>query len=383
MLVSGRYNVLASAAYNLAVRTRVGSSQVLEDNEILVGVSINNVTGITGKAYTIHDLVYAGIEAEAMGFDGVWVHDAMMGRRTTAAYCPINALTAIASRTRRLRLCTGILTPQVRNPVATANQWATLYEISEGRAIMGVGMGAGTPTLIKREFEGLAALKHGTELSAAALYAKRGKVFDECLDVMRRLWGEDKLSYQGEYFQFHEITLGYARPSQMPPVLVGSGIYFPTEIGGPVHHGWKEHNAGKYLPGKLERVVNYGDGWITVHTTPEEYAAHFKTIESIGAERHPGKTYTQAFNCFMNVNDDPRDGWEAVRDHLEDFHGPPIRPDVVDRWAVAGPPEQIAARLQEYIDKGVRIFQLVIGSPDQLGQMRAIAERVLPLVKSA
>ena len=150
-----------------------------------------------------------------------------------------------------------------------------------------------------------------------------------------------------------------------------------------MHHGWKEHNAGKYLPGKLERVVNYGDGWITVHTTPEEYAAHFKTIESIGAERHPGKTYTQAFNCFMNVNDDPRAGWEAVREHLEDFHGPPIRPDVVDRWAVAGPPEQIAARLQEYIDKGVRIFQLVIGSPDQLGQMRAIAERVLPLVKSA
>ena len=127
-------------------------------DELVFGVSINNVTGITGKAYTIQDLVHAGVEAEAMGFDGVWVHDAMMGRRTTAAYCPITALTAIAGRTRQLRLCTGILTPQVRNPVSTANQWATLYEISEGRAIMGVGMGAGTPTLIKREFEGLAAL---------------------------------------------------------------------------------------------------------------------------------------------------------------------------------------------------------------------------------
>ena len=351
-------------------------------SEPIIGVSINNVTGITGKAYSLHDLVHAGVEAEAMGFDAVWVHDAMMGRRTTAAYCPITALTAIAARTRTLRLCTGILTPQVRNPVSTANQWATLYELSQGRAIMGVGMGAGTPTLIKREFEGLAALKHGTALSPAALYAKRGRVFDECLDVMRRLWGEDKLSYDGEFFQFNEITLGSARPAEVPPVLVGSGIYFPSEVGGPVHHGWKEKNAGKWLPGNLDRVVEYGDGWLTVHTTPDEYAEHWKVIEAKGAERDPDKTYARAWNCFMNVNDDPRAGWEAVRDHLEDFHGPPIRPDVVDRWAVAGPPEMIAARLREFMEVGVHIFQFVIGSPDQLGQMRAIAERVLPLIRA-
>ena len=113
-------------------------------DDLVIGVSVNNVAGITGKAYTIQDLVHAGVEAEAMGFDAVWVHDAMMGRRTTAAYCPINALTAVAAQTNTLKLCTGILTPQVRNPVMTAQQWATLYEISEGRAIMGVGMGAGT-----------------------------------------------------------------------------------------------------------------------------------------------------------------------------------------------------------------------------------------------
>lgn len=350
-------------------------------DELVIGVSINNVTGITGKAYTIRDLVKVGVEAEAMGIDAVWVHDALMGRRTTAAYCPIGALSAISGQTRKIRLCTGILTPQVRNPVTTAGQWATLYEISEGRAIMGVGMGAGTPTLIKREFEGLAALKHGTALSPEELYKRRGKVFDECLDVILRLWKQDKVSYKGDYFSFNEITLGYARPSEMPPVLIGSGIYFPTEPGGPVHHGWKQKNAGKWLAGNLNRVVDYGDGWLTVHVTPEEYTANWRKIKEIVKERVPGKMMAQGFNCFVNVNEDPREGWEAVRDHLEDFHGPPIRPDVVDRWAVVGPPELIAARLQEYIDIGVRIFQLVVGSPDQVGQMKLIADKVLPLIK--
>ena len=316
-----------------------------------------------------------------MGFDAVWVHDAMMGRRTSAAYCPITTLASIAGRTNRIRLCTGILTPQVRNPVQLANQWSTLYELSDHRAIMGVGMGAGTPTLIKREFEGLAVLKHDTALSPAALYAQRGKVFDECLDVMRQLWQKDKLSYHGKYFRFNEITLGHARPKEVPPDLIASGIYFPKEPGGPVHHGWKDSIAGRWLPGNLNRVVDYGDGWITVHLSPEEYSKNWKKIKGIGAEKKPEKSYIPAFNCFVNVNEDPRKGWEGVRDHLEDFHGPPIRDDVVDRWAVAGPPEQIAARLNEYIEAGVRIFQIVIGSPDQFGQMRRIAECVLPLIR--
>ena len=131
----------------------------------------------------------------------------------------------------------------------------------------------------------------------------------------------------------------------------------------------------------MNRVIDYGDGWITVHLSPVEYARYWKQIEAIGAKRMPEKRYLPAFNCFMNVNEDSRRGWEGVRDHLEDFHGPPIQDDVVDRWAIAGPPEQIAARLNAYIDAGVRIFQIVIGSPDQFGQMRQIAEGVLPLIK--
>ena len=115
--------------------------------------------GITGKSYDLLQLLDAAREAEAMGFDAVWVHDALGGRRTTAAYCPIGALTAAAAQTDRIKLCTGILIPQIRNPVHVAQQWATLWEVSEGRAVLGAGTGAGKSTIFKRQFDALVAVR--------------------------------------------------------------------------------------------------------------------------------------------------------------------------------------------------------------------------------
>ena len=118
-----------------------------------------------------------------------------------------------------------------------------------------------------------------------------------------------------------------------------------------------------------------------MHLTPEEYETHWKTVMAYASEARPEKNFVKALNCFVNVNDDPRKGWEGVRDHLGDFHGPPIWDDLVDRWAVAGPPKEVAAKLQRYIDAGVKVIQMVIGSPDQLGQMKRLANEVLPLLR--
>ncbi len=349
--------------------------------DLIIGVSINNVTGITGKCYDVPALVRAACEAEAMGFDAIWVHDAPLGRRTLAAFDPVTMLAAIAGRTRDVALCTGILTPHLRNPIMLAQQWATLQALADGRAIMGAGLGAGTGTLVTREFQALAALRGATGLDPAQLFTARGRLFDECLDVMNRLWTEDKLSYAGEFYRFDEITLGHARPSTKPPVLVAAGNYFPRERGGPVHHGWNETNAGKFMLGRFQRVAEQGDGWLTVHVTADEYDACFAKIVAHGAVARPGRAYIKGYNFFVNVGDDAARCRAEAKAHLTDFHGPPTRDDTVERWAFAGPPAEVAARMQAFIDRGVTIFQLVIGSPDQFGQMRRIAEDVLPLLR--
>lgn len=365
--------------------------------EIIVGTSINNTMGITGRSYDLRQLISAAGEAEAMGFDAVWVHDALGGRRTTAAYCPINALTACATHTSRIRLCTGILIPQIRNPIHVAQQWATLWEASEGRAILGAGTGAGKSSIFKRQFDALAAVRGSDKesLNPEQFFKRRTALFAECLDVMNRLWTEDKFPYDGEFYKFGPMTLGIARPAEKPPILVGGGIYVPADGVGAHHYTWSEELAGKLMMGpKIRRVIaEQGDGWLAVHPTPDEYRAVWADIQGIaaGAGKGPGSgaayggPHVMGMNWFANCDDEPRKAWEGVQNQLTDFHGPPpgrdkASPDLVDRWALSGTGKDMADKINRYIDLGVTVFQLVIASPDQLGMMRKIAEDVLPHV---
>src|SRR5881394_24346 len=80
--------------------------------------------------------------AEAAGFDSVWIGDSLTAR---PRHEPLTLMAAIAARTRRVRLGTGVLLPALRNPVVLAHVVGTLDRIAEGRVILGVGIAADTP----------------------------------------------------------------------------------------------------------------------------------------------------------------------------------------------------------------------------------------------
>jgi len=201
------------------------------------------------------------------------------------------------------------------------------------------------------------------------------------MEVVRRLWSQDKLSYHGEFFRFEEVTLGQARPPRVPPVLMAAGIYFPLKPGAPVHHGWQEKFAGKFVFGPYKRIVDLADGWLGLHLSPPQYEEKWARVMAHVAQAQPGKVFTKGFNCFVNVDEDRDAARDGVKRHLADFHGPPVWDDLVERWAIAGPPEEVAGILQRYIDIGITVFPLVIGSPDQFGQMKRIADEVLPRLR--
>lgn len=354
----------------------------MEKRELIVGVSVNNLSG----HYTLNDLARAACEAEDLGFGAIWLHDAPLGRRTMASWDPVAVLAALAKVTSKVKLCTGILQPHLRNPVFLAQSWATVDYLSGGRTIMAVGSGAGISRLVQREYDAAAALRPGGAPDYRDIYKKRRRLFVESVELLRRLWDEDHVTYHGEFYHLEDVTLGLARPLQKPnpPILVAAGNYFPANVGGSVHHAWDAKRAGKFLVGPTDCVAKAGDGWMTCHSTPEEYTLAWEEIRSQASSVGRDLSgFIQAFNCFVNVNSDRKKAWEQVRQHLNDFHGPPVPDDVVDRWGFVGAPEEIVERLNGFISRGVSLFQLVIGSPDQLGQMRLLAREVLPKLKAA
>ena len=133
-------------------------------------------------------LVEYGVKMEQLGFDSLWVWDhVLLGVQPNFPIIEsLTLLTAIAARTKKIKLGTGILVLPLRNPVVLAKQLASMDLLSNGRLLMGMASG-----WYKREFD-----------AVGVPFEKRGKIMDENLDILTRFWTEDMV--KGEYM-YHKI----------------------------------------------------------------------------------------------------------------------------------------------------------------------------------
>ncbi|AGB22735.1 putative F420-dependent oxidoreductase, Rv2161c family [Mycobacterium sp. JS623] len=167
--------------------------------------------------------------AEAAGFDGFGFtdHPAPTQRWLESgghdALDPFVAMGYAAARTTTLRLIPNIVVLPYRNPFVVAKASATLDLLSEGRFILGVGVG-----YLKREFT-----------AVGVNFDERGQLFDEALEVIRGIWTTDDFSYEGTHFTASGIT-AHPRPVSQP--------HPPIWIGG-------------NTAAARRRVTTHGDGW--------------------------------------------------------------------------------------------------------------------------
>jgi Luciferase-like monooxygenase len=131
--------------------------------------------------------------AESLGFDALWVgeHFLVAGHYGTAWMAPLLCLAHAASVTSRIRLATGVLVLPYHHPVTLAREIQTLYHLSGGRLILGVG-----PGWDSHEFESI-----GLQLP------DRGSRTDETLAILRRLLTEPDVSFEGRFFRFAHVTI--------------------------------------------------------------------------------------------------------------------------------------------------------------------------------
>jgi alkanesulfonate monooxygenase SsuD/methylene tetrahydromethanopterin reductase-like flavin-dependent oxidoreductase (luciferase family) len=173
------------------------------------GLELSNA-GACGDARTLAELAAL---AEAARWDGIFLEDYIVhwSGQNAPTYDPWVALTAMALRTERIRLGTTVTPLARRRPWKLARETVTLDHLSNGRLILGVGLGNGSDL-------DFAQLGEETE------DRRRAKMLDEAIDVLVGLWSGEPFSYHGEHFQVRDVTL-LPPAVQIPriPIWVGGG----------------------------------------------------------------------------------------------------------------------------------------------------------------
>ncbi len=318
--------------------------------------------------------------AEALGFYAISAHDHLVFNGWWVAcgakdwpgagddrdmYELLTTLSFVAGKTDRVRLLTGVIVPPMRETVLMAKQIATLDVLSEGRVLLGVGIGAqvqrdasgGHANDMKLGAHAVNALK---EYETFKVPRQRGKMTDEQLAAMRIIWTEDVASFDGRFVQFHEIEV-FPKPVQPggPPILIG---------------GRSE--------AALRRAVRYGNGWLPNSISPQQYAEGVAALRQIAADEGKPAPTELGLNIFTHVG--PSDA--AALDVFRPTVGRVFTDEALIAGNLVGSPETVARRLCEFQAAGVNLVEMkpiYRGVPDLIRQMEVLAREVLPAVAAA
>lgn len=282
--------------------------------------------------------------AEAAGFDSVWIGDSITAR---PRHEPLTLMAAIAARTKRVRLGTGVLLPALRNPVVLAHLIGTVDRISEGRVILGVGIAADTPS-IRKEFA-----------ACGVPWDRRVGRFLETIEICRALWQRDGVTFSGKHFALDGATVEPKpyRPGG-PPIWIGGGG--PTAF----------REAARF------------DAWFPTGPSPEFFAEHFPRIRAAArAAGRPADAVSGAAYVTLALDPDRAKAEARLHQFLETYYAAPAAAMMARQATYAGPIEGCVEWLGRWIDAGAGHLALRFAGGDQLAQVDEAAKRLLPPLK--
>jgi alkanesulfonate monooxygenase SsuD/methylene tetrahydromethanopterin reductase-like flavin-dependent oxidoreductase (luciferase family) len=286
-------------------------------------------------------------------FDSAWVGDSLMAKPRPESLTMLGALAGI---TQNLKLGVGCMASfPVRDPFVFAYQWANLDFISEGRMILAACTGI---------VQGGASAAEGANWGV--LDKERAARLEENIDIVRKLWTGDKVTYEGKWHSYQEAFVQPA-PMQDPcPIWIASN---PSPAPGR-EHVWER---------ALHRVARLSDGWMTVQMFPQMLKTNWNKIETYLAEegRDAASFPTIAYHN-LNVGSDKQACLEESKRFLDEYYGPVFSPEMVENWTAAGTPDEVVEHLRQLIEDGAKTITLRLTSWDQRGQYQRMVEEILP-----
>jgi alkanesulfonate monooxygenase SsuD/methylene tetrahydromethanopterin reductase-like flavin-dependent oxidoreductase (luciferase family) len=278
--------------------------------------------------------------AESLGFHSVWVGDSVVAKPRLDA---LTTLAAVGARTRRIRLGTAVYLAALRNPVLVAHMVGTVDWLSRGRVDLGIGYSRPNDPAQEHEYR---VLGHDP--------AKRIKMSEELVRIIRRLWRENDVSYSGNFSSFENVTV------EPKPIQPG---------GVPI---WLASN--NIEPG-LKRVARMADGWLNNITDPNVYKECLDKIHAYAAEagRDPHTIEPGLYFTLAAGNDN------AVREgqnFLSQYYNRPYEAVAKAMICVMGSWVEVMDKIQAYSEAGARTLVLRFATSDQVSHLEQCAEQL-------
>src|SRR5579862_936069 len=262
------------------------------------------------------DVRRVATRAEALGFRDLWVTENTLDH--VFCFDPVVILTYAAAVTSKIRLGASVVVLQIHSPLMVAHQWACLDYVSGGRAILGVGIGRDHHY---RQFE----------------VSPEGRVarFREELDVIKALWTEKTVNYQGRFYHLENETM-MPKPVQKPHVPIWMGVGHPNAV---------------------RRATKLADGWMgSGGSRIADFAASVPILKEALAETGRDATnFPISKRIFMAVDERPGVARaELLRWFTEVYRNPPG----TDLCGIHGTPEEVRERLEEVVAMGANHLML-------------------------
>ena len=287
-------------------------------------------------------------QAEAAGLDSVWVGDSLLSKPRLE---PVATLAAIAARTSRVRIGTAVLLPALRHPVTLAHSLATVDVLSGGRLTIGAGVGGAFTQGQQQDWASV----------GVAPQTRAGRL-TEAVQVMQRLWTEDRVSFRGKHFTLEDVSL---EPKPVQP----SGI--------PILLACHHHTGSD---AQYRRAAQLANGVMGITDSPTDYAEVLRKVSSrMREEGRDPDAMERAFYMTVNINDDTGTAAAEADDFLMAYYG--VR-HWEGRWGPWGTVEAVTSRMGEYAAAGATHLIVRFASWDQAAQLGRFTDQVLPAFKA-
>jgi coenzyme F420-dependent glucose-6-phosphate dehydrogenase len=308
------------------------------------------------------------ILAEQVGFDSVFISDHFQPWKHTDGHAPYSLawLGALGARTSRIEMGTSVMTPTFRyHPSIVAQAFGTLGSMFPGRVILGIGTG-----------ESL------NEVPSTAMvwpeFKERFARMREAVTLIRQLWSEDRVSFEGQYYKTEKATI-YDKPARPVPIYVAAAGALVAKYAGRQGDGF---------------ICTSGKAWDLYTTTLLPNVA-----EGLKASSDPARDYDKLIEMKVSFDTDKQRALEDTRHWAALALTPEEKMSVEDpsemerladalpveraakRWIVSSDPDEHIEKIRPYIELGFRHLVFHAPGPDQARFLKLYGEHVLPKLR--